>query len=188
MKRMLTARFIHAAAAAVWAFALPDPLRAGDADADGHYSQWELAAIDRDAAAETQEVEASALLQKATELRRAAFLYAEERVVNMSRAGALEAQAGDLFGRAFNNYDKSSANWNKAVSEYKRRDLGEKRADAAERYELAVARALGACQMAAESYEHAAEAYDADNARQPAACAAASEKAAEWREKLAARL
>ncbi|MDA0990141.1 MAG: hypothetical protein O3A51_05255 [Verrucomicrobia bacterium] len=146
-----------------------------------------LAAIDRDIAATAQADEAAALLQQASNLRRESYLYDEEHLLQMSQAGAFETRSGDLYGKAFGNFDKSASNWKQAERDYRRRQQSENRDEAALRADIASERADEACRMASVAFERATEAYNNENARQPAACAAAAERAAQWREKLADR-
>lgn len=154
----------------------------------GVAEEWEMAALNRDWAAATQEKQAEDLIGLADEFARKDVLNDTARRTDLNRAGDLQKAAGDLFGGAVGNYDKAVGNWRKAETMYARlSERKEERRNAAKMAVRAAERALESCRRAAEAYELAAEAYGSENANQLTKAAGASEKAASWRERLAVR-
>jgi len=149
--------------------------------------EWERAALNRELAATTQQLQAEEMLKEATALRFKEFLTLDERRANMKKAGDKEKSAGDRAGAACGNFDRAAANWNTVAREYEKLEDKKNRTDALVMSRLARERAFSCGEIAASAYELAAEAYMENNANRPANAAAASERAASWREKLAGR-
>jgi len=149
--------------------------------------QWKMAAQNREMAAATQQDQAESLLQTAESFRKKEYLKESERRAWFDKAGDMEKTAGDLLGAAFMNLDKAIANWQSVAELYK--TLGEKEREAEARLNFEAARraAIEACAAAGDAYERAADAYSPANAAQPMKEAQASERAAQFREMLAAR-
>ena len=150
-----------------------------------HADAWAQAAENRFLAAVSQQEEAAAMQAKAEELRHREYVDAADRLGNWRAAGDAEYKAGDLLGGAAGNYEKAAANASKAVLQY--RQLGEEELvdDLGEVAQSSRERTFEAMRGAASAYEMSAEDFGADGADQPVKAAAASEKAAVWREKLA---
>ena len=146
---------------------------------------WESGAENRCRAAETQEQQALELLAWAQSLRAREYQCAEEKKGYIGDAGVAEKKAGELAGKASENYEKAAANWIQACGEYRRIRETEKTRNVETLGEEARQSALKAVATAAEAYELAAEAFGPNGSNLPAEAAAASEKAAGWREKLA---
>ncbi|NQT94360.1 MAG: hypothetical protein HQ559_16495 [Lentisphaerae bacterium] len=149
--------------------------------------EWELAALNREIAAATQEDQAETMLVQGAAFRMKEFLNEAQRRKNLNRAGDLEKGAADKAGAALGNFDRAATNWDKLAKQHAA--LGEKKleADARVMAILARERSLACCEFAAEAYEQAAQAYSEPMANQLSKAASASERAASWRERLANR-
>lgn len=149
--------------------------------------EWEKAALNREYAAETQVQQASDLLDLAREYRNADYTRDQEFRENFKQAGNAEKKAADLAGSACGNFDKAANNWDTVADECQELNDVEGVRRAREMATAAKEDAVRACAMAADAYEMAAQACGTDFADEPTRGAAASEKAATWREKLAKR-
>jgi hypothetical protein len=147
--------------------------------------EWEMAARNREGAAQMQVDEAATQLAVGELMRKAEYLYEADRDRNLTKAGEAESRAGDLYGLACANLEKAAANWDKAAGEFGKAKNEESQRRAQALFRAALEQAAAAASSAAESFEHAADAYSKQNADEPQKAAAASEKAAGWREKRA---
>ena len=149
--------------------------------------EWEMAGINRENAAFHMQSEADRLMDSAQlevcnndsepSARRAELLHATARLI----------EAGGLYGATVGNLDRAADNWEKSAAGYGKARQDDRAQASRDRAAQARVNALIACQLAAECYEKAAAIYVDSQVNQTARAARASEKAASWREKLAAR-
>ena len=150
--------------------------------------QWEKAALTRELAATTEQMHADDLLTKAQDLRQKSDTDTDsDRENDFLKVGEIERAAADLYVLSVANYDKAAANWTSAAEEYRKYKELERLRNARNRVDVATRNATYACSRAAEIYEIAANAFSLENANDPPRTGQALEKAATWRENLAAR-
>jgi len=150
-------------------------------------AEWEKAALNREIAAMTQLNQAEELLETGREHRAEEYLLDTEMKANFKKAGDSEKQAGDRAGAACANFDLAAKNWVTVAEQCAKVEDADSEKSAKAMAEAATEHAGRACAVAADAYELAADAYGADYADEPQKGAAASEKAATWREKMAGR-
>lgn len=147
--------------------------------------EFAKAAQNYEAAAMARSETGEALLTIARELRKKEASDERERRSNLRTAGTYERQAGELFFAACKSFDKATGAWAKALANSGKTAGISKSEELAAAVKCSREAARDTCRRAAESYEYSAEAFsDID----PGQMAISSEKAAEIREDLAARV
>ena len=149
--------------------------------------EWEKAGLNRESAAAYQQSEADLLIQLAQDAIRESAANQADRSMLLLRAANAHIKAGSLYGAAMGNLDKAAGNWNKAKSSFRSLKMNERLRNAGECEGAARGAAKDACESAAEAYENASGIYQEPALNQGDKAAAASERAAIWREKLATR-
>ena len=150
-------------------------------------AEWERAALNRESAAVTQQNEALDYLSRVKELRAEPHAGRAERRKLLAQAGDAAMRAADLEGNAFANYDRASANWVTVAQQFGQIDDEKAKQNAVRMQAQLKARATEAAHRAAVNFEFAAELHGEQQADSPGKSAAASVKAADWRETLAGR-
>jgi hypothetical protein len=148
-------------------------------------AEWEMAALNRQMAAETYEIRGRELALQADDLVRQPNGKQVERRERLGRAANLAMQSGGKYGAAVKAFEKARSDWLNAAAQGKKAKSDIVARDYAGQAQDAGRCARAAAVNAARSFEMAAELFDVDNADQPDRSAAAGEQAAAWREKLA---
>jgi hypothetical protein len=151
-------------------------------------SLWQKAAVDREVAAMVQEQEAKNLLLQADADKRADQTDAGWNPRDMlAHAGGTEWRAAEMQAAGAVNHEKCAQNW--ANSADQSRSVGDESAEkfARARANAALRRAFDAGMLAATYYERCAESFGPDAGNDAGRAGRASEKAAEWNERLALR-
>lgn len=153
-------------------------------DAEG----WEQSASSRNANAITLEQDAAGLLDSAQDYREREYLYEAERQSNQEQAGDHALRAGEWEVTAAIHYEKAVDNWGRAAEIYGALGKTEAQAQANEHKESARQAARLALTRAIGNFESAAEAFNDFNAAVPDKQRIAGQKAESVRGQLAAQL
>jgi hypothetical protein len=144
-----------------------------------------MAALNREMAAGAHETRGRELALQADDLVGQPNGNEVERRERLARAASLAMQSAGKYAAASKALEKARSDWLNAAAQSKKGKSDIAAGDYAGQAQDAHRCARAAAVNAARAFEMAADLFDVDNANQPDRSAAASEKAAVWRETLA---
>lgn len=176
--------------AALFGALLSGQARASDEDVEAlareRAREWEKAAVNRELAALPRTVDAGRLRGVASTLRVRQTEDRSETSRNIAVAADLTMQAAAMEQRAGSSFEAAAGDWLRSASEHGKAGEVTKRDSARSSAKDDMASAMAAYERAAECYEIAAADYAGEEVNDGSKSAAASDRAAALRERLAA--